>query len=300
MDFTAEQPMEYKPSSRMERIQEQGIKLIFLALGIGMTYIVLLINYQDQAVIKLFKGISVQNLFDIIVEVNISELLILIYFIILFLILLIINGVIKVRFLFPHLNPRMQSIVSNAIGSFREGSVSVPIIIMIGFPLLLQTILPLLIYIVVVLELLFPFAIMGELYYIFQFNLKKIFQNRIELSKKPQAIIGYLTGVIFSFPLGIFLVIETGLAKFLSVIHYNFMWENPDSSIAIMFWGIINDILSILSFNNTLISSIFSEMKYFVIAFIILVITSIIYQYLKRFFKIQAVRQIERFILIYE
>ncbi|MFX0182396.1 MAG: hypothetical protein ACFE95_04860 [Candidatus Hodarchaeota archaeon] len=300
MDFNVEQPEKYEPSTRKERILEQGIKILFLVLGIALTYIILILNYQDEALVKFFKGISVQNLIDIIIEVNLSELLILIYYIVLFGILIIINDILKVRFLFPHLNPKKQSIVSSAIGSFREGSFTIPVVIMIGFPLLLQIILPLMINIVVVVELLVPFIIMGELYYIFQMSLKKIIQNREEIINNPSHLLSYLAGLVLSFPLGVYFFLETGLAKFFNVIHYNFMWENPDSSIAIMFWEMVNNIISILSFNNTSINSIFEEIKYFIVAFIVLLIMSNIYLFLKQFLKIQAVRQVERFILIYE
>jgi hypothetical protein len=154
--------------------------------------------------------------------------------------------------------------------------------------------------IILVAELLIPFVIMGELYYIFQKSLKNIIQNKDELIHKPQHFIGYLAGLVLSFPLGVYFFIESGLAKFFNVIHYNLMWENPDSPIAIMFWDIINNTISILSVNNALINSVFEEIKYFIVAFIILIIISNIYLFLKRFIKIQAVKQVERFILTYD
>ncbi|UCG04054.1 MAG: hypothetical protein JSW11_08715 [Candidatus Heimdallarchaeota archaeon] len=287
---------------RKEQFFLQSVTIIFFLVGLFCTYTLLIIAYGDEALVKFFKGISVQNLIDIIIDLNVTELLVMFYFLLLFGVLFSINNFFKVKFLSPRLNERQQSVIDIMIKYFREGSFTLPFIIMVVFPLMLQVILPGLINIVAIVEILIPFIIIGELYHISEESLKSFYKNKDYFRREPRLMLEYIAGMLLAFPLGVYILIETGLIRFFNLVHYTFLWPNPNSPIALSFWEIINSLISV----NNIVSSFFDSslnhvvVKYFVVAFIFLVITSKLYLIFKRFIRIHTFRQIERFILTYQ
>lgn len=118
--------------------------------------------------------------------------------------------------------------------------------------------------------------------------------------KNPWSALGLLIGVIFSYPLAVYILTGTGLGNFLSLLHYNFLWENPDSLIAITFWNALNGIISTITFNNDLLILILQESKYFIVAFILLIPISELYLYIKQVGKKQSTRALEKYVLPYQ
>ena len=300
-DITADVLIQAK-KPKSEIIVLQSVKILFLILGIFFTYTVLIFAYGDEALVKFLKGISIKNFIEILIELNITELVVWIYFVVLFVVLFYVNNNVKQKKLFPHLNIKQQEIVSGAIGYFREGSFTLPFVIMVVFPMVLQVILPALIDIVAVIELLIPFILIGELYHISEENLKRLFKNQNQIKQKPQLILERLIGVILTFPLCVFILMESGLDRFLNLVHYLFLWSNPRSPIALAFWDVLNNLISI----NPFITSFFElsigsvVLKYYIVTFVILIITSKLYLFLKQIIRVQSIRQIERFVLTYQ
>ncbi|MCK4849464.1 MAG: hypothetical protein KAT16_10575, partial [Candidatus Heimdallarchaeota archaeon] len=89
----------------------QGIKVISFILGFFLTFGLLTAFYGELALTKLFKGISIQNFIDIIVEVNISELAVIFYFIGLFIFFYILSRGMKKYELFSQLSPLQRSTI---------------------------------------------------------------------------------------------------------------------------------------------------------------------------------------------
>lgn len=288
--------------TRKELFVQQVTTILFFLLGLLCTYILLIVAYGDEALVKFFKGISVQNLIDIIIDMNITELLVWLYFVVLFTVLFFVNNFIKEKYLFPRFNENHQSLIDIMIRYFREGSFTLPFVIMVVFPLMLQVILPGLINIVAIVEILLPFIIIGELYYISEENVKNFYRNRIRFRKEPRLLIEHAAGILLAFPLGIYILIETGLIRFFNLVHYTLLWPNPDSYVASSFWEILDSLISM----NNILSLVFEAnlnhvvVKYFIVAFIVLALISKLYLFLKRFIRTQTVRQIERWILTYQ
>jgi len=271
----------------------QGIKVISFILGFFLTFGLLTAFYGDLALTKLFKGISIQNFIEIIEEVNISELAVIFYFIGLFIFFYILNRSMNEYRLFSPLSPLQRSTIFGIIVYFREGIFTLPFIIMIVFPLLLQIILPLLIIFVAFIELIFPLVIMGELYSISKRNIQKISQSRGKILKK-------IGGILLAYPLGVFILVTSGLDKFLNLLHFHFLWNNPDSWIAPALWSSLNQLIEFISFGSNDILSVLSNSKYYVVTFVILVITSEIYLIVKKFVKIHLSPRLEGLILTYD
>ncbi|WP_455141404.1 hypothetical protein [Candidatus Hodarchaeum mangrovi] len=282
---------------RKEIFQIQLIKLISILTGLGFTLFVLMIAYGDQAVIFILKGISLQNLVQIFENLDFFELFSYFYFLILFFFLIFIKRVILEEKLIIQFSDKQRSILSNAFDSFKEGSLNYPVVIMIIFPLLLQVILPMIVNIIVFVELFLPFILIGELYQTSEKHLIA-FVKQIRIKQNFSVTIPAI--LILAFPIGIFVILETGLISFFNLVHYNFLWENPDSFVALAFWGLINSFLSIVSFNNIWLLSIYTEFKYYFITFFILAFISKFYLLVKHFIRIQSIKQVERFILTYE
>ncbi len=287
---------------KKEIIILQSVKILFLILGVFFTYTILIIAYGDEALVKFLKGISIKNFIEILTDLNLTELIVWIYFVVLFGVFYYINNIGKQKLIFPHLNIKQQTIVSGAIRYFREGSFTLPFVVMVVFPMVLQVILPGLIDIVAVVELLIPFIFIGELYRISEENLKKLFKNQDGIKQGPRLILERLIGVVLAFPLIVFILMESGLDRFLNLVHYLFLWPNPRSPIALAFWDVLNSVISI----NTFISSFFEisigsvVLKYYIVTFVMLVITSKLYLILKRIIRVHSIRQIERFVLTYQ
>jgi hypothetical protein len=280
-----------------ETFQNQLIKLCSLFAGFGFTLFVLMIVYGDQAVIFILKGISLQNLVTIFQELNFAELFSWFYFLFLFGLFFFVNRVLMDNYPNSHLSAKQQSVFSTTLDSFKEGSLTFPFVVMIVFPLILQVILPAVINVIVLVELFLPFILIGELYRISEDHLiESINRMRNERSLR----LNFQIILVLTFPLGIFVIVGTGLISFLNFVHYNLLWENPESTIALLFWDIMNALFSLLSFNNVLLGSIFENLKFYIVALISLAIFSKIYLILKRFIRVQSIKQIERFILIYQ
>jgi len=282
---------------KREIFQIQLIKLISILAGLGFTLFVLMIAYGDQAVIFILKGISLQNLIRIFENLDFFELFSYFYFLIIFFFLIFVKRVFLKEKLVLQLSDKQHSIISNAIDSFKEGSLNYPVVIMIIFPLLLQVILPMIVNIIVFVEIFLPFILIGELYQTSENHLIR-FIDQIINKRKFRVNIPVI--LILVFPLGIFVILETGLISFFNLVHYNLLWENPDSFIALKFWSIINSFFSVLSFNNLWLLSIYTEFKYYLVTFIVLAFISKFYLFVKNFIRIQSIKQVERFVLTYE
>ena len=264
--------------------------IFFFLIGIGLTYVILLSLYGGQATAQFLKGISIQNLINMIIERNISELIFLLYFFVLIGALLFIDRVLMKKFLFK-LNPKQQSLISVVFRSFREGSFTLPVVIMIGSPMLLQVILPLVVVIIALIELLLPFIILGELYSVSERSLIMSIKNRgfytgtydnasVENKSSP-TLLGYFLMIvtILVFPLMVFLVIESGLDRFLHLIYF---------------------LISFISTQIEFAFSFFHEVIYFFVAFFVLILISKLYLFLKGFTKIQIIRLVENYVLKYQ
>ncbi len=265
--------------------------IFFFILGFMFTYWIFTLVYAEEALTKLYKGISVQNFIDIIVELNFSELLVIFYFIALFIIFFLINLILKQESDASEVS--QKNFIASKINNIREGAFTLPFIIMIAFPMVLQVILPSLIISVAIFELTFPFIIMGELYSISKhraLNMKE---------EKRQRPLQQLIGVIIAFPLGVFLLIITGLDRFLHLVHFHILWDNPDSSVATTIWDGLNRMIDIIPSNNQIFSIIDSS-KYFIITFLVLLVISQFYVISKKFLKYHSTRQLEKFILRYD
>ncbi len=264
--------------------------IFFFLIGIGLTYVILLSLYGGQATAQFLKGISIQNLINMIIERNISELIFLLYFFVLIGALLFIDRVLMKKFLFK-LNPKQQSLISVVFRSFREGSFTLPVVIMIGSPMLLQVILPLVVVIIALIELLLPFIILGELYSVSERSLIMSIKNRGFYTgtydnasvgnKSSPTLLGYFLMIvtILVFPLMVFLVIESGLDRFLHLIYF---------------------LISFISTQIEFAFSFFHEVIYFFVAFFVLILISKLYLFLKGFTKIQIIRLVENYVLKYQ
>lgn len=265
--------------------------IFFFLIGIGLTYVILLSLYGGQATAQFLKGISIQNLINMIIERNISELVFLLYFLVLIGALLFIDRVLMKKLLLQKLNPEQQSVISVAFRSFREGSFTLPVVIMIGSPMLLQVILPLVVVFIALIELLLPFIILGELYNVSERSLIMSIKNRGFYTgtydnasvgnKSSPTLLGYFLMIvtILVFPLMVFLVIESGLDRFLHLIYF---------------------LISFISTQIEFVFSFFHEVIYFFVTFFVLTLVSKLYLFLKGFTKIQIIRLVENYVLKYQ
>lgn len=344
--------IQYKPS-QIHRIILQILSINIFIFGFIFTYSIFIIAYGTEALTKLLKGISVLNLITLIQDVNITELVIWTYLLGLFIILFLLMKRLKQPNKYQETFTLEQIYLTSMVGAFREGSVTLPLFIMIAVPFLLQVLLPGLVIIVAFVELLIPILLVGEIYKLSKANLISTSKNSmfikqnsnefikeiskfvdhqkeyIKTLKVPETsnfmqmihkliiyikiirtiiltpliiaymiiikilLIIYLVLVILLFPFFVFLLIDTDLGRFLNLIHYNFMWENPDSDIALTFWNILND----LFFQN--IFSFLDSNKFFIVGFIILVCVSEIYIVVKRSSKTLISEQLEKYVLSY-
>jgi hypothetical protein len=344
--------LEEEITPRIVRLLEKASTILAFLLGIALTVVIFDALYGELAFTQLFKGLSIQNTIDTIVTLNISELIIFLYFIVLFIVSFVAKKIsiialtsIKERqkpetsnwFLFH----RLQSIISNVINSFREGSLIIPVVVMVFSSLTLQIILPVLIYSVVIVLLVLPFAIIGELYSFSKESLKSMITSIKDLfssSKesndkiinyekgKPKirkllSLVGSIIGVVCVYPIAVFLIVDSGLDNFLNLVHYNLLWENPDSPIALMFWDFVNpnkyiDYLIVINNSDYYLfalvdipfldvmldfwNSFFMENKYFLVTLIILIVTSQLYLFTKRIIKERSMRLLEKYALTYQ
>ncbi|MHA1228717.1 MAG: hypothetical protein ACTSPV_18480, partial [Candidatus Hodarchaeales archaeon] len=116
---------------------------------------------------------------------------------------------------------------------------------------------------------------------------------------KVKRLAGYIP-ISLLYPLIIFLLDDSGMDKFMSLLHYNLLWNNPESPIAGTYWGIIDSIINLLSFGNSAIFQFIDSIKYFVNKFIILILVSEIYLFIRVIVKNQLGRFIDQHVLIYD
>ncbi|MHA2224100.1 MAG: hypothetical protein ACXAC8_02775 [Candidatus Hodarchaeales archaeon] len=277
--------------TKREALQNQVIQFLFLFIGLGFTLMILVIAYGDLALLFILKGISIENLRNIIIELNLQELFSWFYFIILYFILYFIEKLLLKNFLIHRLSDRHKSIFSISLKSFKEGSLMFPFVIMIAFPMILQIVLPILINSIVIVELTLPFILLGELYRISEENLKKFF---IQNQRKLGSLL-----LISVFPLSVLILIQTDLVYFLNLVYYNFLWPNSESIIAAFFWNAINTFFSIISFNNAWLFSFYDNIKLLVVSLILLAICSKLYLILKHIIGKYSIQQIDKYIMIY-
>ncbi|MHA1973213.1 MAG: hypothetical protein ACTSW1_09480 [Candidatus Hodarchaeales archaeon] len=275
-------------------------KLVFFVLGFIFTMIVLILVYGSEATTKLFKGISIQNLILAVTEGNFSELSIMLYFIVIFLIFFALAKIIKKRDFAS--NEFRRDLSTGLVGSLREGSFTLPFFIMIAFPLMLQVVLPGLIILVAFFEILLMFMIVGEIWNVSRNHFIDTIQTireKEKLTTKLKRLAGYIP-ITLMYPIFVYLLDDSGMDKFLSLLHYNILWNNPDSSIAGMYWGFVNSLLSLISFGNSAILQFLDSIKYLVNTFVVLIVVSEVYLFLRVFTKRELGRFIDHHVLIYD
>ena len=294
--------------SKMDSFLEQLVKIPSLIIGFVSTYLILSLMHGNQALTyllrglsifhyiqtleaginEIFNGFSLQNLIDILIVENIADIIIVIYFIVIYVALLNARKQIKYE------DEDSKKFKIYLIKSFKEGSLVFPLLIMIVFPNLLQIIIPGFIAIIILVELILPFALLGELLSVSVSSVKKNiyaithykFNNIGERASILSSIYSKLSKIIITiiemliFPLTVAFIISTNLLNFLSLIYYHFLWDNPNSEIANSIWPIIIEIGN--SYSNSIINE--SSVIY-LYTFTILVITSLIYLVIRNVFK---------------
>ncbi|MFW9780451.1 MAG: hypothetical protein ACFFE8_16540 [Candidatus Heimdallarchaeota archaeon] len=325
LNFDQDSGVKGRSFSRREHTLRTGISILLFLLGIYLTFLVLESLYGDNATSQLLKGISILNLIDIILETNLAELIILIYFLVLIGILLLLDKVLIGKGLKDLLSLKQSSSATLFIHAFREGSFTIPVLIMIGSPTLLQVILPAVVVFIAVVELLFPFAILGEIYNVSEENLLKLVseipffrknssqdihiekqtitsRNTTESSRfRGRELLDYVIMIVYIliFPIVVAILLVSGMDRFLNLIYFNLLWENTESSSQIH-WIIINGLINLISFNIDFLSTFLLDIKYFVLTAIVLVLTSKIYFIVKNISGTRIMSIIENNILRYQ
>jgi hypothetical protein len=271
-------------------------KALFFILGLFTTLTVYVFYFGDLAFTELLKGFSVQDVFDSITTNQIVELVIWFYYFFLIIALFFIP-----RFLYNFItgfSKDTQIFIKEMVSSFREGAIIIPLIVTIGFSLLMQLILPTLIGLVVLVEILIPIIFLSVF-----FNLSMKYLSLAIKEYKSNGKLSYILRnliiALITFPLIVLIVVETDLGVFLTLIHYNFLWENPQSQIALTLWDGINTLIELFSFNIEFILDFLNRIKFYIVSLLVLGIIALIYNYSKKILKILSTNFAERVIYKY-
>lgn len=246
-------------------------KLTSLIFGFLVTYAVIYLLNSGNTLIIIFKGISIQVLLNTFLSLNISEMILWFYFFILFIVILGINYFIRKRFIETDKNQQMKHFME-FMKLFSEGSLVLPLFLMVGLPFIVQTFLPTIIYGVLFIEMFVPFIMTGKIFKKSTENFKILISERIVAVKTIKLVL-----ISLMYPFFIFLMIWSNLDVFYSLVHYNLLWDNPSSSIAVALWDILNQIVTLLEFGNTGLHDFLYHSVIFLNALIILAIFSILY-----------------------
>ena len=304
----------------------QGIKVIFLFAGFSLTYLILENIYGNQAISQFIKGISILNIINMIIEQNLLELSLLVYFLFLFGFFLFFDRILIKRVIYSNSQSIQKSILPQITRYFREGSLTIPFIVMIGSPLLVQIILPTVIIFIALVELLTPFAILGVLYRLSEKNFLKLVKeirwrflrshDRLENENQknipthelvtiknsyqiaPSSLLNLLI-MIFVFPFAVFLLVELKLDQLLHILHFMLLNENSGVSVSIFFWEIINTFISFISFNIEIVSIFFNSLKQFIVTFLVLIPICKLFILITRLSRTQLTRILETYIFKY-
>jgi hypothetical protein len=273
-----------------------GLQAFFFILGLFTTLSVYIFYFGELAFTELLKGFSVQSVFDSITTNQIAELVIWFYYFFLIITLFFIP-----RFMYNFItgfSKDSQIFIKEMVSSFREGAIIIPLIVTIGFSLLMQLILPTLIGLVVLVEILIPIIFLSVF-----FNLSMKYLSLAIKEYKSDGKLSYIVRniiiALITFPLIVFIFVSTDLDVFLTLIHYNFLWENPQSQIALTIWDGINTLIELFSFNIESILNFLNMIKYYVVTLIVLGIIAVIYNYTKKILKILSTNFTERVIYKY-
>ncbi len=252
-------------------VAQDLLKIFALLFGFLFTYVVIYAINGDKTLVIIFKGISIQVLFNTFFTLNFSEMTLWFYFLLLFFVILGLNSYIRQRFADLDENALIKQF-KEFLKLFSEGSLVLPLFLMVGFPFIVQTLLPTIIYGVLFIEMLVPFLITGRLFKTSTKNFK-IFISKFSIKLKS---IKFLI-LSLLYPIFIFLMIWSNLDVFYSLVHYNLLWDNPSSQIATSLWGFLNDVVTAFEFGNASIHDFIYHSIIYINALIILSIFSIIY-----------------------
>ena len=259
------------------------LKIIALILGFLVTYAVIYSINGDKTLIIIFKGISIQVLLNTFLSLNISEMILWFYFFILFIVILSINYIVHKYYTNKEENLTIK-LFMEFIKIFSEGSLVLPLFLMIGLPFIVQTVLPTIIYGVLLIEMLVPVIITGKIFKKSTDNFRKLVNERMIDIKSIKLVV-----ISLMYPFFIFLMIWSNLDVFYSLVHYNLLWDNPSSSIAVGLWNILDQIVTTLEFGNSGLHDIIYHFILYLNSLIILAILSIIYL----FFEDKMIRTIK-------
>lgn len=241
-----------------------------LILGFLITYLVIYAINSEDTLKVIFKGISIPVLFNTLISFNISEMVLWIYFLLLFLLILSLN------YIFKNMEGKYQNHYPEKflhfLKIFSEGSLILPLFLMVAFPFLVQSALPIIIYGVLMIEILIPFAITAKLLQTSIENSKNLFFN-----KKLSLLDLQFIALILLYPLFIYFMIYAHLDIFYSLVHYHFLWNNPDSVIATNWWQMLQPLVSFFEFGNNDLAVFAKNVVTFLNSLIILTILSIFY-----------------------
>jgi hypothetical protein len=278
--------------------------------GFLITYLILEFLYGKLALSQFLRGISIFNLIDTIIEQNVSELSIMFYFLFLFVFFLVLDRILIRRVIYSDYEVKQDLIIPQLIRYLREGAFTIPFIVMIGSPLLLQLILPIVIVFIALFELLIPFVIMGEVYRISENNLRRILLKfRGEPSKDtdtskisdylPKSVLLSTFTMILVFPITVFLLVAVDLDMLFHILHYMLLNENSGVGLSPPFWGIINTVIEVISFNIEYLVGLFNSTKHFIITFLVLIPICKLYILIVRSSRIQITRMLEVYVFKY-
>ena len=248
-----------------------SLSLLALIFGFLVTYLVIYSINGDETLIIIFKGISIQVLLNTFISLNISEMTLWFYFLALTIVIITINFLFKTYYT----NKRQDLfgiLFVKLFKLFTEGSLILPLFLMVAFPFIVQTFLPTIIYGVLLIEMIVPFMITGRLFKKSGENFKILVIEKYRSLKDLQYFL-----ISLFYPLFIFLMIWSNIDVFYSLVHYNFLWDNPKSSIAVALWDFLDQVVIFLEFGNTSFHDILYHSILYINALIILTICSIIY-----------------------
>lgn len=294
----AEQHNEPRFTNRQKNYQ-RFIKAIALILGFLTTYFVFILLYGDRAFTQLLKGISFQNLITIVTDLNYDEVVIILYFIVLALILTAVEIGLK-KNVFQVISDGKAEVVRLGFSSFREGVLILPLVVMVGFPLVVQNLLPLLIYLVVLVEMLLPFILFGEAYKFMLNSGKRLYLGVREEERETSDILENGLSALFSYPLLVFIFVAMKLEVFFNFLYLNVLWNNPDSPTAPLIWDLIEGLVGLLSFNISVLESLLDSLVPFALMFVSVALVSHLYLFVKGIIKEQLSKTVTRFIMRYD
>jgi hypothetical protein len=134
---------------------------------------------------------------------------------------------------------------------------------------------------------------MGELYSISKGSLTKLVRSK-------GGSLQNIGAILLAYPLGVYILVSSGLDKFLNLVHFHILWDNPQSGIATTIWSRIDQLIELLSLGNNDIFLILETSKYFVVTLIVLVITSEIYLISKKLIKTHGTPRLTALFLTYD